>query len=342
MKAIKTHRKNAEKIKRYLLKHKALDKHYRVFKNNSFIYFPIARLGAEDIKWLGANGARIVEKRLERNNRSDYGSVLLGIVGPKRYMRIARSYDIIGNIATIDKNSKRDALAIAKAIMATNKNVETVLMKNSAVRGIYRKRSYAYVLGKRNYVAVYKENGATFVFDVRKTFFSTRLAYERARVTRSAKDYENVVVMFAGVGPFAIEIAKAHRHSNVVAIELNKAAYRYLRENIAINKVANVTAVNGDVKKVSKKYENFADRIVMPLPKTSQEFLHNAFEVAKDKAIVHYYTFGNANSAIEDAVRKITEFFSGLGCTVNVLGSRIVRPYSSTEVEIVVDFEMQK
>ncbi|MEM0124004.1 MAG: class I SAM-dependent methyltransferase family protein [Candidatus Micrarchaeaceae archaeon] len=342
MKAIKTHRKNAEKIKRYLLRHRIFDRSYRVFKSNSFIYFPMKECKAAEIRWLRSNGAVVADVKLEKSSSKNYRSVLLSLVGARRYKRMAKSYDIVGNIATIDKNRKSDALAIAKAIMLTNKNVETVLMKNSAVRGRYRKRSYAYVLGKKNYVAVYKENGATFKFDVRETFFSTRLAYERARITRSARDYENVVVMFAGVGPFAIEIAKAHRHSTVVAIELNRAAYEYLCENIAINRLTNVTAVHGDVGKVSKDYRGFADRIIMPLPKTSHEFLYSAFEVAKEKATVHYYAFGKANEAVIQNIKKITDFFSKLNCGVTILGSRVVRPYSSTEIEIVIDFEIQK
>ena len=43
---------------------------------------------------------------------------------------------------------------------------------------------------------------------------------------------------FAGVGPFAIEIAKSHPRASVLAIELNPSAYGYMLKNIRLNKAA--------------------------------------------------------------------------------------------------------
>ncbi|MGB9732823.1 MAG: class I SAM-dependent methyltransferase [Candidatus Micrarchaeia archaeon] len=332
MKCLIVNKRNAEKAKKYLLKQRLLNKGYKVFSRKSFIYFPILD-GAENnegIKRFGAIGEAKFEKSVAR---IDYKAELERILGEGV---ASKGYDLLGNIAIIDAEPKV-AKKIGKLILSLNKNVETVLRKKSAVKGRYRKREYAYVLGKRNYVAHYKENGSIFEFDVRKVFFSPRLAYERQRIASLVRENEHVMVMFAGVGPFAIEIAKKAPTAKVVAIELNRYAYKYMLKNIELNKVKNVEAVLGDVKTLSKKYKGFADRIVMPLPKESYHFLDSAYLVAKKKAIVHYYTFVDRGNTSE-AEEKIKKFFKKYGTRIEILDKRMVRPYSAHEIEMVVDF----
>lgn len=216
------------------------------------------------------------------------------------------------------------------------------MRKRGAVEGEYRIRKFAYVLGKKNYLAKYRENGAVFEFDVRKTFFSSRLAYERQRIVQQVGDKENVVVMFAGVGPFAIEIAKHHKNCKVVAIELNKNAYVYMLKNIKINKTVNVLPELGDVKKVAKKYAGFADRIIMPLPKDAYRFLPEVLRVAGKRCVVHYYAFGRSENAFAEHTIKLRSFFVGKKRGFRVLGKRVVRPYSAKEIEIVLDFVIKR
>lgn len=336
LKCLIVKKRNAEKAKKYLLKHNMLNKGYKVFGKESFIYFPIlSQKGEEELKQFGTLGYASFE---ESKARIDYKKELEKILG-KANGEMAKGYDLLGNIAIVDAEPKV-AKQIGKLILSLNKNVETVLRKASAVKGKYRTRSYAYVAGKRNYIAHYKENGCIFEFDVRKVFFSPRLAYERQRIAAQVKDSEHVIVMFAGVGPFAIEIAKKVPSAKVIAIELNKYAYKYMLRNIQLNKVKNVKPVLGDVKKVAIKYRNFADRIVMPLPKESHSFLDAAYKVAKQKAIVHYYTFVPRDG--NNARSLLLSFFKKMNANIKVLNERMVRPYSAKEVEIVIDFMLSK
>ena len=336
LKCLIVEKRNAEKAKKYLLKHNMLNKGYKVFGKESFIYFPIlSQKNEKELKRFGTLGYASFE---ESKARIDYKKELEKILN-KANGEVARGYDLLGNIAIIYAQP-RIARRIGKLILSLNKNAETVLRKTSAVKGKYRTRSYAHVVGKRNYIAYYKENGCIFEFDVRKVFFSPRLAYERQRIAAQVKDGEHVVVMFAGVGPFAIEIAKKVPSAKVIAIELNKYAYKYMLRNIQLNKVENVKPVLGDVKRVSIKYRNFADRIVMPLPKESHSFLDAAYEVAKQKAIVHYYTFVPRDN---NNVRSLLlSFFKKMNANIKVLNERTVRPYSAKEVEIVIDFMLSK
>ncbi|MDE1873856.1 MAG: methyltransferase [Candidatus Micrarchaeota archaeon] len=252
--------------------------------------------------------------------------------------RNARGYDLYGNIAVIDAEPRR-APGLARRLMRENKNVETVLRKGGAVRGRYRTRKFVYVAGRRNYLATYRENGCIFRFDIRKTFFSTRLAFERKRVSDSARNGENVVVMFAGVGPYAIEIARQNKRGRVVAIELNAAACRYARENAKLNKTANVVVEHGDVDAFVGKYSGFADRIAMPLPGDSFRFLPAALGMAAKGCTIHYYAFCKIGES-GDEVAKLRLFFSKRRRKFRLLGTRIARPYSAKDAELAIDFRI--
>ncbi len=336
---IKVRKNNAEKVRRYLARHKLMDNNYRIFGSDKFIYFPFAGYGGKAVSELKRRfGAGLAEVRFEKAAaRASYGASLpKGL--DKKHGGAARGYDIVGDIALVDAANCTAAKRMAAALMKANRSVKTVLAKEGPVKGKYRIRNYRYVAGRKRYDTIYKENGAAFELDVRKTFFSPRLAYERNRIRSLAKAGEKVVVMFAGVGPFAIEIAKAHKDSEVVAIELNRQAYNYMVKNIRLNKTKNVKAELGDVKKVASKYKAFADRIVMPLPKDSYEFLDSVLKVAKKRCIVHYYAFGDRDSAFKQHISRLRGFFSRHGRSFRVSFKRTVRPYSPREIEVVIDF----
>ncbi len=334
MLGVKAPRENAEKVRRYLKQAKMLDMEHKIFGKGKFIYIPVKALSGKAQKGIGKFKAEIAEARFERQKgmQAEGKGMLAANVE-------AKAYDVLGSIAIINRVSR--AKELAKAIMRANKRVKTVVMKKGAVKGKYRTRGYSHVLGSRNFIAVYKENGCVFRFDIRKAFFSSRLAYERLRIASQVKDKEHVMVMFAGVGPFAIEIAKQHKNAKVVAIELNKYAYKSMLENIRLNKVE-VEAVQGDVKDKAAKYKNWADRIVMPLPKSSSSFLDSALLAARNGCIVHYYAFGKAGEAIQANKEKIREFLEAHNAKPVFLFSRTVRPYSPSEIEVVIDFKIMK
>ncbi len=343
MLAIKVPRINAESVRKYLKKHAMLDaKHIPITRNN-FIYFPISpeNPGSSMPKALAALRAEFSEKQFSvSGSKPSYRDMLREELG-KDYDNVARGYEVLGNIAIIDAEAAT-AKKVAGVVMNINSNVRTVLRKSGAVHGVYRTREYAYVAGEKNYVSEYRENGAVLKFDVRKAFFSGKLSYERGRVAQLSKGAENVVVMFAGVGPFAIEIARHNRKSNVVAIELNKNAYKDMIGNIKLNKTENVKAVCGNVKKLAKKYKGFADRIVMPLPKDSHSFLGSVIDCAKSKCTVHYYTFVDNDRGTEKCISGLKDFFNEGGWSFKVLSIRTVRPYAHDTIEIVVDFRIAK
>ncbi len=324
MLAIRAPRGSAEDLRKYLKRKGLLSGKYRVLGKNEFIYFPVSSEKSD----------ALVKKAKELG--AEFTDADFKLQHPERERRPAMGYELYGSIAVMEAE-KEEAKKLAKGFMLANKRIETVLKKGGAVSGKYRTRKFVYVAGKKNYIANYKENGCAFVFDIRKVFFSTKLGYERNRIAHMARDGEKAIVMFAGVGPFAIEIAKLNKKSRIVAIELNSYACKYMRENVELNKTPNVAVECGDAQKLSEKYRGFADRIVMPLPKEAANFLPSALKMGKKKCAMHYYTFCETDK-VKQEIAKISASCKENGKKFKLLGWRTVRPYSAREIEIVVDF----
>ena len=261
----------------------------------------------------------------------------------KQYGRSDVRYDLLGRTAIIEsRGSRAKAKAAAQKLMKFDRRIQTVLLKAGPVEGRYRTRKLSYLAGKRGYIVEYRENGCLFRFDPRKTFFSSRLSFERSRILGLSKDNEDVCVMFAGAGPFAIELAKKFKGSIITAIEENPASVEYMKENTKLNKTPNVIPVKGDVKKVARNYKDSFDRIIMPLPWSSLDFLDQALIVAKKSATVHIYIFGKTEGLEAKSWKTISAHAERKKYKARMLFSRKVRTYSATETEIVIDYRITK
>ncbi len=150
-----------------------------------------------------------------------------------------------------------------------------------------------------------------------------------------------MLVPFAGVGPFAIRIAKKAPTASVVGVELNPRACEFFRKNAARNKCNNISIVEGDVGKILPgKLLGWADRAVMPHPTASREFLPFVIPCMKLGGMLHYYSFGEAGNPFEAAEKEVEEAAAKVGREANVIFTRVVRPYSKSTVQAVVDAEI--
>jgi len=219
-----------------------------------------------------------------------------------------RSYNLLGNVALvsfprdINKKQKKD---FAKKILNDNKSVKTVLEKIGKFKGRLRKISTKYITGKRIKEVLYHENNCVFRFNIDTTYFSPRLSNERKEIASLIKKNEKVLVMFAGVAPFSIVIAKKSG-VYVTSNEINRIANKYGRLNAELNNVkSKIEFCDGDIKKVAKKLNQKKrkfDVIVMPRPQLKDNFLKQAFMLSKKNTRIYYYDF----CKVKD-IRKITE-----------------------------------
>ncbi len=161
------------------------------------------------------------------------------------------TFDIIGDIAIIKMNTPGDPLELAKKILEKHKHVKTVLLQISKVDIPFRVPKYKYLLGENKTETIHKEFGLRFKVDVAKCYYSPRLENERMRIAKQVKENEKVLVMFSGVNPYPIYIAKFAKPEIVYSIEINPFAVKYGLENEKLNKVDDkIKTLLGDVRDV--------------------------------------------------------------------------------------------
>ena len=213
------------------------------------------------------------------------------------------NYDLIGNIAIV--KFKRGAKLSYKKKFALNllnshKSVKTVLEKTNKFSGRLRTQKTKYIAGYKTKEAVYRENACVFRLNVDSCYFSPRLAGERGEIASKVKKGENVLVLFSGVAPYAISIAKLSKAARVVSVEISKECSKYAVENVKLNKLWDrVEIVQGDVRKVLKKFNSKFDRIVMPRPNLKDSFLDVVFPLIVKNGIIHYYGFYDSSKENE-------------------------------------------
>ncbi|WP_114577473.1 class I SAM-dependent methyltransferase family protein [Saliphagus sp. LR7] len=249
------------------------------------------------------------------------------------------SYERIGDVVLIDEDDPERARAIARAVVESDLPVETVLNKASKVKGEKRVREWELLAGEGT-ETVHREYGCEYLLDLAAVYFSPRLATERHRVTEQIREGERVFDMFAGVGPFVIPAAK--RGATAVGCDVNGRAIEYLRENARRNGVADrVTAIEGDVREAADDYGNWADRIVMNLPHSADEFLETAIALAGDDCVIHYYDIQHEEDPFGPGERAIRAAAGG-EYEVTVETRHTVRSYAPHEENICLDVRLER
>jgi len=217
-----------------------------------------------------------------------------------------KGYDVFGNIVVLKfpKDVKaRDKKRFAEKFLKENKPITTVLEKTGKFKGRLRKMQTRYIAGEKTKEALYKENGCALRFNIDTTYFSPRLSNERKEIAMSVRKGEKVLVMFAGVAPYSVVIAKNSKAGKVVSNEINKEANKYAKLNVELNKLKKrVNIVPGDIKKVAKKIKEKFDVIVMPRPQLKDSFLREAFSLSKKGTRIYYYDFCK-----QDETQKIVD-----------------------------------
>ncbi|MBT96984.1 MAG: hypothetical protein QF567_01250 [Candidatus Pacearchaeota archaeon] len=206
-----------------------------------------------------------------------------------------RSFDVLGNIAIVnfpDNSRIKEKRKFANKLLKEQNSIKTVLEKYGKVKGRLRKISTKYLAGEKTKEVLYKENGCVFRFNIDNTYFSPRLSNERKEISKLMKKGDNVLVMFAGVAPFPIVISKNSKVRRVVSNEINREANKYARLNIELNKLKDrVELIPGDIKRISKKFKEKFEVIVMPRPRLKNTFLEQAFLLSKKGTRIYYYDF---------------------------------------------------
>ncbi len=345
-----------------------LDSKRKVLYENKYVLFPIHHNALKNKQF-----KQILNKQFEcqvvlrksvlsinSKTRSLYNTFSTEL--PKKLKKLVpRSYDIIGDIAILEfeqsdalSKEKYDKLKkqIAEKLMNINKTIIKVFEKKSEVKGLYRLRDLKILSGEDNSETIHKENKCQFKLDIKKVYFSPRLVLERKRISMlDYKEGEKIIDLFAGVGPFSIQIAK---HHNVVvnAFDVNPDAYYYLLENLEMNKVKgkisawllNVLDLLNPLNEIGLTLKSKAERIIMNLPENALDYIRVACFLMQDSGgIIHIYQFSEKPNSIKKSIQKVDLELTKNGWLIEkVINAKVVKPFSPKADLTILDLKIKK
>jgi tRNA (guanine37-N1)-methyltransferase len=219
------------------------------------------------------------------------------------------SFDVIGDTAIIiipDELAAKERL-IAEALLQTHKNIRTVAKRVGTYDGEFRTIALAVIGGEVMHETEHRENGVRFFLHPEKVYFSVRSSNERKRVSLLVRPGEDVLVLFSGIGAFPLVIAANSQAGDIVGIEKNPDAHRYALKSLAGNKrIRNVVFYEGDVVDIIPRLSRRFDRVLMPLPRTSQAYLAIALTAVRTGGQLHFYDFQSADTS-RQSIEKIDQ-----------------------------------
>ena len=231
-------------------------------------------------------------------------------------------HELVGGVAIMQENDP----AGAALLLASRPSLHTIVFAVGEVHGEYRTREFTVLAGDPTTRTEVTEHGHTFAVDLAGAYFSARLSTERQRILAQVQEGELVLDMFAGVGPFAITLAK--RASLVVASDLNPKAISLMLENLALNRTKNVLPLLADARHLDRVLPWKFDRIVMNLPLSGTEFLPEAFRLIRPGGTIHFYSLVSAEGEHTARIQELRG---------TVLAERVVRSYSPAQWHAVYD-----
>jgi tRNA (guanine37-N1)-methyltransferase len=320
----------------------------KIQRNKNFLYIPLTHQpSANELKTLKTQipDCEILTYSFPERKKQvkTFVELLEDKLSPHLLASLPRAIDFVGDIAIIEILPELEAYkrTIGEAFLETHKKVRTVLAKAGAISGTYRLREFSVIAGKPKTETIHKEHGCQYYVDLAKAYFSPRLSYEHKRVASLVKGGETVIDLFAGVGPFAIQIAKTHENVEVYAMDVNPDAVEFLKRNVRLNRVeSKVHPILGDAKQVvEKRLAEVADRVIMNLPEKAMEFVGTACKALKPEGgVVHFYSFVNASVPLENVKLCFIEAVEKCGRRVEkIFFSRFVRATAPYEWQAVID-----
>ncbi len=338
MYCIKASFQEAQKTKKFLSSEDYLDRERKITKTSEGVFFPVKK---EVLKALKDQKLVVLNKRLEKVEKQEKED-LSKFFTKEEIEEFPSSFDVIGETIVIEipEILEKKEEKIAEILLKNNKKIKTILKKAGVFEGEFRTRKLKFLAGVSTKEAVYRENNVMIKLNLEKVYFSSRLATERKRIAQQVKTGEEILVMFSGCAPYPLVLSKNTDAKMIYGIEINPIAHKYADENVKLNKLPNIRLFNGDVKEIVPKINKKFDRILMPLPKSAEDFLDTAFLAAKKGTIIHFYDFQREDKIPEATIEKIDKACRRNNLKYKVLNVVKCGQYAPREFRVCVDFQI--
>ncbi len=329
-------------------KHEVLDGNYKISRKRKAICLPLSReLTEEEVQDFRReiSDLRLGEQEFEQDpgRRKSVKEVLENTLPPELLEELPRAMPTVGDLAIVEIPKELASFdeQIGDAILTTNPGLKTVLAKTSKIGGLHRTREFKVLAGEKRTTTIHREYGSVFYMDLSKVYFNPKLSYERNRVSNCVGEGETILDMFAGIGPFSIQIAKRIEKVKIFAVDINPIAIEYLCKNIDANRVQDrIIPIEGDVRRiVQKDLHGKADRAIMNLPGSSASFVDTAcLALKRQGGVVHYYQFAHGRHPIQEAKATLVRNVEATGRSVEaILAARKVVATAPREWQVGID-----
>jgi len=247
---------------------------------------------------------------------------------------LPRSYDVVGDIVLIrlPESLREHRGEIGQALLRFVPGARLVVW-DRGVKGPQRVRQLERLAGEGSLRTYHRENGLQFLVDLERAYFSPRLAGEHARVAGEAREAEEVLDLFCGIGPFSLTLLARHPRSQVLAVDQNRDAIELLRENsrrLGLEK--RLTAVAQRAEELLDRGAATFDRVIMNLPHEGYKYLASVNRFVRPGGILHYYEIGPRGGAIHRGQTLLRDLEGGSpGARWALKETHCVHPYSPRE-----------
>ena len=205
---------------------------------------------------------------------------------PKKWKKVGDI--IILDLSKIDIEKRRHVAEIYANIL----NAKTILQKNK-ISGELRKPEDTELLYGNETITEISEYGIKYKLDLAEIMWSPGNTGWRSALSGPTKvsdfytfDEPKIIIdYFAGIGYFAIQMAKGYSEAKVIAIDKNPKSIEYLSLNAKENAVTNIEIINDDCRNIQTK----ADVIHLGYIGNTIDFLEHAYNCLNDNGTVIFH-----------------------------------------------------
>ncbi|XP_016017842.2 tRNA (guanine(37)-N1)-methyltransferase isoform X1 [Rousettus aegyptiacus] len=327
---------------------------YKMFTEDSF-----EKTELNVLKQLNVN-PQISKYNLELTYENFKSEEILRAVLPEG-QDVTSGFSRVGHIAHLNLRDHQLPFKhlIGQVMIDKNPGITSAVNKINNIDNTYRNFQMEVLSGEENMMTKVRENNYTYEFDFSKVYWNPRLSTEHSRITELLKPGDVLFDVFAGVGPFAIPIAK--KNCTVFANDLNPESHKWLLHNCKLNKVdQKVKVFNLDGKDFIQgpvreelvqqlgplsKGRKHSVHIVMNLPAKAIEFL-GAFKSLLDEQLcssellpmVHCYSFSKDANPAKDVQQQAE---AALGISLDACSSvHLVRNVAPNKEMLCITFRI--
>jgi len=246
---------------------------------------------------------------------------------PRKWKRIG---DVV--VLRVPPSGRKRAHAIGE-IYGRVLGAKTVVDDISGVHGPLRTPDFRVLWGNGT-KTVHVEAGVRYALDVAHVMFSPGNIAERMGIATRVHPGAIVVDLFAGIGYFTLPVALFSGAKTVHACELNPVAFRFLLENVRINRATNVVPLEGDCAKIAPA--GVADWVIMG-HFDAQRYLDVAFRCLRKNGTIVYHELCPKEQYPDGLTQRLSASARAHWMRVTSMRTRIVKSYAPGIVHAIAE-----